>query len=89
MAEGTARRPSDKTDAATPRLTPRAEPVRTSARTRRDESIAFLEAAAAHLREAGYFIELDFDEEAGEAVLFADGVEVRFVKSLPEKPLKH
>ena len=84
MAQGTARRPSDRIEETAAQLSPRADSVPVAA-----ESVAFLEAAGAHLRDAGYHVELDYDQEAGEALLFVDGIEVRFVRSLPGEPLKH
>ncbi len=53
------------------------------------ESVDFLETAANHLREAGYTVELEFDHEADEAYLYVDGIEVRFVRTLPRRRFKH
>jgi hypothetical protein len=46
-----------------------------------NDSAAFLEAAVDHLREAGYAVEVDIDDATGEACLYVDGLEVRFVKT--------
>ena len=48
-----------------------------------NDSAAFLEAAVDHLREAGYAVEVDIDDETGEACLYLDGLEVRFVRTRP------
>jgi len=57
------------------------------------DSDAFLEGAAAHLRDAGYTVELGFDEETGEACLYVEGCEVQFVRagagSVRSKPVRH
>jgi hypothetical protein len=92
MAQGTARGPSASTDPISQRSVRPTEAAPADVPSHRAESIAFLENAACHLRDAGYFVELDFDAEADEACLYVDGVEVRFVKCLPvatQKPLKH
>lgn len=80
MRQGTARRPSTAKDRISPR---RAEPGHVA------ESVDFLETAANHLREAGYTVELEFDHEADEAYLYVDGIEVRFVRTLPRRRFKH
>ena len=92
MTQGTARGPSDNIGPISQRSVRPTEAAPADARSRHAESFAFLEKAASHLRDAGYFVELDYDSEADEACLYADGIEVRFVKCLPaatQKPLKH
>ena len=82
MRQGTARGPSKTSDSASPHM---AEP----ARSHQEDAIDFLEAAARHLRDAGYSVELEFDRDAGEASLYVDGVEIRFVRNQPPGPVKH
>jgi len=94
MAQGTARGPSDVKDPISPRPARPAEAPRADAlshtSTHGAESIAFLETAARHLRDAGYSVDLDFDHEAQEACLYVDGIEVRFVRALSDVgALKH
>jgi len=84
MAQGTARGPSIAKDQISSRSA-----RSTGAVSHNTESITFLETAARHLRDAGYTVELDFDHAAGEACLYVDGIEVRFVRTLPAEPLKH
>ena len=57
------------------------------------DSDAFLEIAAEHLTEAGYTVELGFDDETGAACLYVEGYEVQFVRvrshAARRKPVRH
>lgn len=46
-----------------------------------NESIAFLEIAADHLRDAGYSVELDIDNSTGAVCVYVENYEIRFVKA--------
>ena len=92
MTQNTTRAPIKPDRPGSPSLTPSAGADKVSARSSQIDFLAFLENAAGHLRDAGYFVEIDFDD--GEVCIYVEGQEVHFVRTAAspaetQGPLKH